>query len=138
MFRREEGELKKDVPKGQRTIALSACISLGGCHQDLQDQQGACTLLLARRSDPGSGGSLWQAGAEAAAHVLGTWTVGPGTGPGTGSALQEGSPSLPSTQRPLNMERSNSASDRPPWARYPICKHDAESLTMPERLTMGD
>lgn len=138
MFKREGGQLKKDVPKEQKTVALSACISSGGCHQDLKVQQGACTLLLTLRSDPDSGGSPWQAGVGSAAHVLGTWTVGQGTGSGRGFTLREESPSLPSTQRPLNKERSNSASDRTPRAQYPICKHNAESLTMPERLTTGD
>lgn len=77
------------------------------------------------RSDPG-----------AAARVLGTERVG--TGLSLGSVLREGSPSHLSTQRPLNVERNNLASDRSPRAQYPVCKHNAESLTMPERLTTGD
>lgn len=75
MFRREVGQLKKDVAKEQKRVALSACISSGGCHQDLKVQQGSCTLLLTLRSDAGSGGSPWQAGAGAAAHMLGMWTA---------------------------------------------------------------
>lgn len=69
-----EGWLKKDISKEQKTAAVSACTFLGGCHGDLKDQQGEKS--------------------GAAAHVLGTGTLGTGR-PWAPYSGKEARPSCP-------------------------------------------
>lgn len=95
-----------DVPRGQKAVPVSPCISSSVCHQDPEDQQGANTSQLTLRSNLGSS-SPWPAAAVA---THGTGTQDKRWGQLRAQHGGEGSPALPSTLRPLTMWRSNSAS----------------------------
>lgn len=106
----------------------------GGCPQRAEDSNSVCLHVFGWVSSRPEGPMrcLVRSDPGAAAHMLGT-DSGNGAVPGLRTLGRKPVPSI----HP-NMERNNLASDRPPRAQYPVCKHNAESLTMLERLTTGD